>query len=420
MARLGDDRVIAEMLHAAERIADALVDRTAPQFSRKHHEFPDHIRNHLERVQHQDERLAPEVYKIGPAAHTDRNTATEESAYGSSTRGPFHDPDAKRVEISLEEAQELCDQVRDRKPDFAGTGNRVHLIDTSSGPAVMRSNKDEPTVTFMKKWMPENTAIAYGRDHGMRTPRVLHAGVDSVTGRAFTIMQPIPGRTLKVDDPELMSCLPEILDQVHPMSPRPVPKGMEMDIPEWQRQMIQHADDEYHRLPPDRRAKLDELGLGPLSEYVRPDRSRFGEPVVFGHNDMYPGNVNLDARNGKMEVWLFDLENAGPSDSIYDGAFFLDRSLNDETVRAQATAMWAERISSVNPAVDAEAALRMYRDIQDWRVMAMSPDVMPGVTDPGQYEKFVDLYHKRLSRHSEPWPNFSREELSAVFRGWGQ
>ncbi|MGW4718970.1 CHAP domain-containing protein [Nocardia sp. NPDC004260] len=70
------------MLEAAERIADAIVYKAAPQISKTHHEFPHQIRNCLGRIQHEDERLATGLDRIGPAAratpaHTDLNTTAE-------------------------------------------------------------------------------------------------------------------------------------------------------------------------------------------------------------------------------------------------------------------------------------------------------------------------------------------------------
>ncbi|MGW4719036.1 hypothetical protein [Nocardia sp. NPDC004260] len=176
-----------------------------------------------------------------------------------------------RFEIPPSEAQELYEQVRDREPDFAGTGNGVHRVDTSAGPAVVRSKLDNPVVTFVKKWMPENTAIEYAQECDVRTPRILYAGSDPSTGREFTIMQYVSGETRPFNDPELLHWLPDLLDQVQSIAAHPVPPGMEIDIPEWQRRVIQHADDAYHNLPPERRAKLEEIGIGPLSEHVQPE-----------------------------------------------------------------------------------------------------------------------------------------------------
>ncbi|WP_328409927.1 phosphotransferase [Nocardia sp. NBC_00403] len=326
----------------------------------------------------------------------------------------------RRFEISPEEAQELYDQVRDRESDFAGTGNRINMVDTGSGPAVVRSKKEQPTVTFLKKWMPENTAIEYARERGVRTPEILYAGVDSSTGTEFTIMQYIPGETRTFDDPDLLNWLPDLLDQVQSMSSHPTPAGMEMDIPGWQQQMIQHADDAYHNLPQDQLSKLRELGIGPLSEHVQPDHSRSGEPAVFAHNDLYPLNLRLDDQ-GKL--WILDWENAGPSDPLWNATLFLERmTKGDEATHAQATAMWIERISSTNPAVDSEAALRMYGKVEDWRQAVLYIDEMSRnvAADPSRLEIWVNWYHKRLSRHSEPWPDISLDELRAVFRRWAE
>ncbi|MEU7633044.1 aminoglycoside phosphotransferase family protein [Nocardia sp. NPDC049220] len=439
MGGSGVDEIIAEMLQAAERIAAALVYKAAPYISETHHEFPHGILNTFERVQHEDERLAPEIYGVGPDARAERNTTAEHPESGVDARGPVHEPDPTaeegspdssieeqihrndrhRFEITPEEARELYEQVRDREPDFAGTGNRVNLVDTSAGPAVVRFKKEEPAVTFLKKWMPENTAIRYARDCGdVRTPDILYAGVDPTTGGEFTIMRYVTG-TRPSNDPEL-NWLPDLLDQVQSMSSHPVPAGMELDIPGWQQQMIQHADDAYHNLPPDRLSALDELGIGPLSEYVQPDYRRAGEPIVFAHNDLYPSNLRLDDQ-GKL--WIFDWETAGPSDPLYNASFFLNRmGLGvDEATRARATAMWTERVSPVNPAAHTESALRMYRTMEDWRGIAMCAGKMSrsDAADPNLLENEVDWYHERFSRQPD-WPDISRDKLRTLLRKWAE
>ncbi|WP_081879927.1 aminoglycoside phosphotransferase family protein [Nocardia sp. NRRL WC-3656] len=268
-----------------------------------------------------------------------------------------------RFEIPPEEAQKLFEQVRGREPDFAGAGNRVNLVDTSSGLAVVRFKKEEQAVTFLKKWMPENMAAEHARECGVRTPEILYAGVNLSTGTEFTIMRYISGETRDVGDLKLLHWFPDLLDQDQLMSSHPLPIEMQMDIPEWQQQMIQHADDAYYNLSPDRLSKLDELGIGPLSDYVQPDISRSGEPVVFSHNDLYPLNLRLDDQ-GKL--WIFDWETAGPGDPLYNTGFLLERMGKlDEATRIQATAMWTERILAANPVVDVEAALLKYRTMED-------------------------------------------------------
>ena len=75
MAGSGEGAITAEMVQAAQRIADALVYKAAPYISKTHHEFPHEIRNTLKRFQHEGERLAPEIDRVGPDVHTDRDTA---------------------------------------------------------------------------------------------------------------------------------------------------------------------------------------------------------------------------------------------------------------------------------------------------------------------------------------------------------
>lgn len=65
MGGLGDGAITAEMIQAAERIGDAIIYKAAPRISKIHHEFPHEIRNHLERVRHEDEQLAREIERTG-------------------------------------------------------------------------------------------------------------------------------------------------------------------------------------------------------------------------------------------------------------------------------------------------------------------------------------------------------------------
>ncbi|WP_040834546.1 phosphotransferase family protein [Nocardia brevicatena] len=195
---------------------------------------------------------------------------------------------------------------------------------------------------------------------------------------------------------------------------------MNLDIPGWQQQMIRHGDEVYHNLPPEQRSRQDQLGIGPLSDYVRPDLGRSGEPVVFAHNDLYPLNLRLDDQ-GKL--WLLDWETAGPGDPLYNAVMFLDRMGTgvDDATRAQATNMWLDRIMPANSAVDTGATLGMYRTMEDWRAVTMWSGTMPRdvSADPGGFEQWVDWYDTKLSRHPEqPWPDIPKDELRALLRGW--
>ncbi|MCX0275604.1 hypothetical protein NLM24_34005 [Nocardia zapadnayensis] len=107
MTGLGGGEAIAKMLQATKRLVDALVGRGAPRVSEMHHEFPHEIRGGLERVKHKEEQIVSEFDRIGPAAHTDRNTAAEHPESGASTRGPVHgsDPTAEDgfLDLPIEE-----------------------------------------------------------------------------------------------------------------------------------------------------------------------------------------------------------------------------------------------------------------------------------------------------------------------------
>ncbi|MFI6315378.1 phosphotransferase family protein [Nocardia fusca] len=253
----------------------------------------------------------------------------------------------------------------------------------------------------------------------MRTPRLLYAGTDPATGTDFMVMQYVPGETHGFDDPELMNWLPDLLDQVKLIASHPLPAELAMDIPTWQRQMIQHADNAYHNLTPEHRARLDQLGLGPLSDYVQPDLSRAGEPTFFGHNDLFMGNLQFDPQK---KPWILDWACAGPSDPLYDAGFFLERALSSasETV-GPATDMWLDRVPLANPDVDAKAVLRTYQAMEDWRGMAMVAAKVPRTIaeDPGKLDDWTLFYNHRLSRHPEPpWPSVPRDEMADMLRGW--
>ncbi|WP_063058835.1 phosphotransferase [Nocardia sienata] len=376
-------------------------------------------------------RMPADIWRENPIAERAENLSTHETEQNTrrevenSLIANLEQPRAPgpgsghRFEISAEEARAKLEQVRDREPDFFGTGNKIHLVDdTSAGPAVVRAKKEQVAETFWNKWMPENMAIAYAREcDGVRTPEILYAGVDSATGREFAIMQYIPGRTPEFDDAELLNWLPDLLDQVQSMSSHALPAGMRLDVPGWQHQMIRHADDAYHNLPPDQLARLERLGIGPLSDYVRPDLGRAGEEVVFAHNDLYPPNLRLDDRG---ELWILDWEYAGPSDPLYNASQFLERLWGvDEATRARATAMWTERIAPANPAVDTEAVLDMYRTVAHWRGTVLGAAEMPPrvAADPSCFDGWVDLYHERFS-HNPAFPDLSRDELHTILRGW--
>ncbi|MEV0106817.1 aminoglycoside phosphotransferase family protein [Nocardia sp. NPDC050799] len=399
--RSGSGEIAATMIEAAKRLAETMAEKAAPRVSDAHHRVPHGIRYGLDRTTRSDEQSAAELYRLGSAGHADRGTGRD------------------RFEISEEEARNLYRQVRDLLPDAAGNMNRVNTVHTSAGRAVVRRGLDQPVVTMVKKWMPENAAIAYARSCGVRTPRILYSGTDPSTGRRFTIMQYVPGETRAFNDPEMMNWLPDLLDQVQLISSRPLPAGMNLDTPAWQQQMIRHADDDYRSLPPERRSRLDRLGIGPLSDYVRPDVSRSAEPTVFAHNDLFPSNLRLD-NQGKL--WILDWEVAGPGDPLYNAQFFLQRmgSEVDDATRAQATDMWLDRITPANSAVDTGAILSTYRSMEDWRGMVICSERMPREVsaDPDRFDFWVDWYDSVLSRNPEFWPDIPKSEVRAILRGW--
>ncbi len=396
------------MLEAAKRLAEAIAAKAAPRVGEAYQQFPDGIRYGLHRTTHGQKQSAAELDGLG-AGHGNHNSATA---------GPA---DRVRSEVPAEEARRLYAQVRDLEPDAAGTGNRVNIVDTSAGPAVVRRNLDQPRVTMLKKWMPENEAITYARECGVRTPKILYAGTDPSTGRPFTIMQYVPGRTQGFDDPEMMNWLPDLLDQVQLMYSRPLPPGMNLDIPRWQQQMIQHAEDAYRNLPPERHARLDQLGLGPLSDYVRPDLSRSGEPTVFAHNDLYPSNLRLD-NQGKL--WILDWEIAGPGDPLYNANSFLLRTGDnmDDAAQVQATEMWLDRMPPSAASVDSGPVFDTYRMMEDWRTITMTTEKVPRLIseDPNRLEFWANWYDIRFSRNPEPWPDIPKDELRTILRRWAE
>ncbi|WP_416567212.1 aminoglycoside phosphotransferase family protein [Nocardia testacea] len=387
------------MLRAAKRIAAVIAD-VAPGVSGSHHEFPEGIRHGLDRV-----------------SDAERRPTTVGSANSSAERHPRDDGSA-RSEISAEEGRALYEQVRSREPDSSDTGNRISQVDTSAGPAVVRFELERPIVPPQMRWMPQRTAVDFARACGVRAPRILYTGTARSTGREFTIMQYVPGRTLGFDDPEMMNWLPDLLDQVQSMAARPLPAGMDLDIPTWQQRMIRHADANYHGLSPVQRSRPEQLGIGPLSDYVQPDLNRAGERTSFAHNDLYPPNLRLDEQ---QNLWLLDWDSAGPSDPLYNAGFFLERMGRnvDDATHAQATDMWLERIMPANCPVDTAAALGMYRDMEDWRALTMSSEAMRHAVsrDPSEFDGWVDWYDGLLARHPD-WAVIPKDELRDLVRGW--
>lgn len=386
------------MLEAAQRLVETMARKAGPQVSESHRGAPRGIRYGLDRTAHAQARSAAEL---------DRRDTTSRA-----------EPDAGRHRsgISTAEARELHRQVRDLEPDAAGTVNRVNRVETSAGPAVVRRSVDQPPVTMLKQWMPELAAIARARACGVRTPRILYSGTDPVTGREFTIMQYIPGETLDYSDTRVMSSLPDLLDQVQLMAAHPLPAGLRLDIPQWQQQMIRHADDAYRELPL-RQARTGQLGIGTLSDYVRPDFSRAGEPTVFAHNDLYPANLRIDDDDN---LWIFDWEFSGPSDPLYNANFFLQRMDTgmDAPTHAQATDMWLDRISP-NSSTDISATFDTYRTMEDWRAVNLCTEMMPRSVATGaeSFEWWVNWYDRRISRQPD-WPDIPKDELRTVLRGW--
>ncbi|WP_280459633.1 aminoglycoside phosphotransferase family protein [Nocardia carnea] len=408
MDRSGSGEVATRMLEAAKRLAETMAAKAAPRVSDAHRQFPDGIRYGLDRTTRTQEQIAADLDRLG-GRHGDHDSG----AAGPVGRG--------RSEISAAEARNLHEQVRGLPPDASGTGNRVNIVETSAGPAVVRRGLDQPRATMLKKWMPENAAITYARECGVRTPRILYSGTDPSTGRPFTIMQYVPGETRGFNDPEMMNWLPDLLDQVQLMSARSLPPGMNLDIPRWQQQMIQHADDAYRSLSPERHARLDQLGIGPLSDYVRPDLGRSGEPTVFAHNDLYPSNLRLDDRG---DLWIFDWETAGPGDPLYNANFFLQRmgAHIDDATRVEATDMWLDRMPPSAASVDSGPVLDMYRTMEDWRGITMTTETVPRFIseDPNRLDGWVDWYDTRFSRNPEPWPDIPKDELRTILRGWAE
>ncbi|MGW5383342.1 aminoglycoside phosphotransferase family protein [Nocardia sp. NPDC003963] len=372
------------------------------------------MRYGLDRTARAEQQSTAGVDRLGAAGRPGERPEAASDSPGSSIEAQRL-PGGCESSLSGEEGQRLYRQVRDLEPDESGTGNRVNRVDTSAGPAIVRRGLDQPTVTTLRRWMPENTAIAHARASGVRAPRILYAGTDPSTGREFTVMQYVRGRTLGFADPEMMNWLPDLLDQVQLMSAHRLPAGMNLDIPQWQQEIIQHADDA-HRDQPLRRSRMNQLGIGTLSDYIRPDLNRSGEPTVFGHNDLYPPNLRLDDQGN---LWILDWETAGPSDPLYNAGNFLHRmgAGVDESTRAQATDMWLDRISP-SPSVDAGSTLDMYRTADDWRLATIFSETMPRTSStPESFEWWVDWYDTRISRQPD-WPDISKDELRTVLRGW--
>ncbi|MBF6226086.1 hypothetical protein IU470_13375 [Nocardia abscessus] len=144
----GGGAAIAKMLQAAKRLVDALVDRGASRVSEIHHEFPRKIRDGLDRITHTDKQLAPELDKIDPAAHMDRNTAEHpESEIPRSSAGvPEVDANGPVMLSGRQALEALVAQYGDRIV-FHGTRDAIRTLEprqTSWGDGTGRRYPDGP------------------------------------------------------------------------------------------------------------------------------------------------------------------------------------------------------------------------------------------------------------------------------------
>ena len=71
MDGLGGGEIIAKMLQATKRLANALFDRGAPRISEIHHEFPRKIRGGVERAMHEEDQAVSGYACAGKKAGAD-------------------------------------------------------------------------------------------------------------------------------------------------------------------------------------------------------------------------------------------------------------------------------------------------------------------------------------------------------------
>lgn len=120
MTGLGGGEAIAKMLQAAKHLVDILAGKAGPRVNQDHHEFPHRIRDGLERTTRSSEQAISELDRIGPAAHTNRDT-TEHPESVAGARGPAHgsDPTAEEgfLDLPIEEQIRRLEQAHGIRTD---------------------------------------------------------------------------------------------------------------------------------------------------------------------------------------------------------------------------------------------------------------------------------------------------------------
>lgn len=117
----GGREAIEKMWQVAKRLTYALDSRWARRLSEKRHEFPARLRNAFERADHKDGQLASDLRKVGPAAHTDRNTDTDHPTSGAGAWRPVHGPDPTAedgfLDLPIEEQIRRLEQAHGIRTD---------------------------------------------------------------------------------------------------------------------------------------------------------------------------------------------------------------------------------------------------------------------------------------------------------------
>ncbi|WP_280423596.1 hypothetical protein [Nocardia carnea] len=158
MGGSGGGAITAKMLQAAERIAEALVYKAAPQISKRRQAFPHEIRNALQRFQHEDEQLAPKTNKVGSAARLRRITAAEHSESGASAQGQVRGTDPDRFERQPDNV--------DSGETSVGSGSRPHPLRGLWLERKVPADSIDPFVSIMD--LPHDQAAEVAHKMGKR------------------------------------------------------------------------------------------------------------------------------------------------------------------------------------------------------------------------------------------------------------
>ncbi|WP_282777657.1 hypothetical protein [Nocardia sp. CC201C] len=192
MSGSGGGEIIARMLHAAKRLADALVARAAPRISAMYGQFPQETRVALEGATAKDKQLASELDRSDSGPHTDRNTAAtqpDSERPQSSSGVPDVDADGPLMLSGRQALEDLVARYGDRIV-FHGTRDAIRTLEprqTSWGDEAGRRYPDGPPavcadthfdIPIFMGLFKGRSLFAYGLDEDGGGYKVKGAGTD--------------------------------------------------------------------------------------------------------------------------------------------------------------------------------------------------------------------------------------------------